>query len=87
MSPETNNPVRDGIQNAADPIPREVDPILREPVGTPATDDSSKGLQAAGRSEPGGDDPGVHDPSGRAEEEDEAAPDQRGLTTELGPTD
>ncbi|GAB3563318.1 hypothetical protein GCM10027405_17700 [Arthrobacter alkaliphilus] len=80
MSPETNNPVRDGIQNAADPIPREA-------VGVPAADDSSKGPQAADRSEPGGDDPGVHDPSGPAEEEDEASADQRGLTTELGPSD
>lgn len=81
-----DNPVRDGIQNVADPIPREA-------VGAPATDDSSRGPEssqgpeAAGRSEPGGDDPGVHDPSGPAEDEDEASPDQRGLTTELGPSD
>lgn len=92
MSPETNNPVRDGIQNAADPIPREVDPILREPVGTPATgtpaaDGSAKGPEAAGGSEHGGEDPGVHHPSGPAEEDNEAASDQRGLTTELGPSD
>jgi hypothetical protein len=81
MKAEKSKPdqaVRDGVQNDAGPIPKE-------PAGSPATTGPAQDSEAAGPIEPGG--AGANDPSGPAEEQDNTFPEERGLTTELEPSD
>jgi hypothetical protein len=83
MSPEPTSkpeePVHDGVQDSVAPVPKESGgaagdrPLKQPPEGQAAPGDVSGG-EADG-------------PSGPAEEQDDAAGDDRGLTTDLAPSD
>ncbi|WP_028268105.1 hypothetical protein [Arthrobacter sp. MA-N2] len=76
-------PVHDGVQNETDPVPKDPagPPALRN--GRPADGPGAAPQDAAGRASGGG----AGDPTGPAEEQDDASPDDRGLTTDLTPGD
>lgn len=76
-----DKPVHDGVQGGSDPIPKE-------PAGSM---ESRRGPSADGPGTvpdgPGISDGGADDPSGPAQEQDDASSDDRGLTTDLAPSD
>jgi hypothetical protein len=85
MSAETSKPdeqVHDGVQNEADPVPKEA---AATPRTSPATGAPTGAPEAAGDAGSSGAD--VNDPTGPAEEQDDDSSDDRGLATELGPSD
>lgn len=83
MSPEPTSkpeePVHDGVQDSTAPVPKESDgPSEDRPLQQPLE----------GQADPLGVSGGeAHGPSGPAEEQDDAAGDDRGLTTDLAPSD
>lgn len=85
MSAETSKPgtpVHDGVQNDADPVPKEPDGSAaggNGPSDTPAVIPEP----GAGASP----DADFGDPTGPAEENDRASADDRGLTTKVAPSD
>lgn len=85
MSAETSKPdkqVHDGVQNDTDPVPKE-------PVGPAAAGNGpSDGPVTVPESGSGvASDSASGDPTGPAEEQDRASADERGLTTEVAPSD
>ena len=90
MKRMSSSPVHDGIQNPEQPVPRDTDeeqakareeqPAAGEPGEAPPR---TLGGELTG--EPGT--AGSKDPSGPAEEADDASADDRSLTTKLSPSD
>lgn len=78
MSAEAKKPedvVHDGVQNGADPVPKEPGSSAQVPAGA-----TERAADAAANAD-------SDDPTGPAEDQDEAKPDGRGLTTKLSPSD
>ncbi len=85
MNAEAKKPeetVHDGVQGGSDPIAREPDGSRED-----RTDTSVHGPGKAPGNSGGVSDSDTDDPSGPAEEQDNASPDDRGLTTDLAPSD
>ncbi len=85
MSTETSEPdppVHDGVQN-------DTDPVSRDPDGSTGAEKGPSGghvpLAEAGAGEPSETD--SEDPPGPAEGQNRASADDRGLTTEVSPSD
>ncbi|MFH5877958.1 hypothetical protein [Arthrobacter sp. NA-172] len=81
VEPTSNpeEPVHDGVQDRTDPVPKESggpseDRPLHQPDERPADFGNVSGGEADG-------------PSGPAEDQDDAGGDDRGLTTDLAPSD
>lgn len=79
---EPDQPVHDGVQN-------DTDPVSREPVSSPTSgaspSDGHVPVPEAGAREAL--EPGSEVPPGPAEEHNRASADDRGLTTEVAPSD
>ncbi|MEW1822576.1 hypothetical protein AB0323_17585 [Arthrobacter sp. NPDC080031] len=85
MSTETNEPdppVQDGVQN-------DTDPVSRDPIGSTAAEKGPSGGHVPLAEEDAGEpsETGSEDPPGPAEEQNRASADDRGLTTEVSPSD
>ncbi|MBB6404048.1 hypothetical protein [Arthrobacter sp. AZCC_0090] len=76
------DPVHDGVQGGSDPIAKEPDGSREVRTRT-----SANGPGKAPGNSRGASDSDTDDPSGPAEEQDNASPDDRGLTTDLAPSD
>jgi len=75
--------VHDGIRNPAHPVPRDADEEKAKGGETDAAPPRNLGGESTGQ--PGT--AGSKDPSGPAEEADDAVRDNRRLTTKLSPSD
>ena len=84
------SPVHDGIQNPGQPVPRDTDEEqakAREEQAKAGESGEAPPQSLGGESTGGPGTAGSKDPSGPAEEADDATADDRSLTTKLSPSD
>jgi hypothetical protein len=85
MKHRNTSPVQDGIQDPEHPVPRDPEERQRDPKERQTHDDGGGDLGGEATGQAGTS--GSKDPSGPAEDADDAVEDDRSLTTKLSPSD